>query len=217
VGVLLPSAEPGDEPIAPLGEGWLRVSAQETATPSPDSLLPWKIGYAGVDRKESSRWVREGAPASVYGQRLIYTRQRQGAELINSLNRIAPDSMVVRTRRVGPLDASGASVRETWVRSGERSWLVWHRYRVAGVTTSSGTRAKLLELWAFLTRRRQAELVALTAPCDPESCTPAARSLFHFVTGRELPADEGSALQGGGGTPPRGADAAPGASGSPDA
>lgn len=202
---LLPPARGREVVIEPAGAGWVavpsadggeaRVGAGEVHASGP--APPWEIAYAGVDRRADSRWTRAGSPVPVFGERLVYARQRQGAELINGLNRIAPDSLVRQERTVGPLDRNGTTVRETWVQAGEEAWLVWHWYRVAGIATASPARAKLLELVAFLTRRRQAELVTLTAPCGPESCQGAARSLFHFVTGEELPVEE---EEGAGGT-----------------
>lgn len=210
LGSILPSAEARDVPIAPAGSEWVEAAPGGAPDASPSATPDWQIAYAGVDRREESRWVREGDEGLVVGQRLIYERQRQGSELINSLNRIAPASMVARTRTVGPLDASGTTLQETWVRTDEQAWLVWHRYRVAGIATASSARAKLLELVAFVTRRRQAELVTLAAPCGPESCETAARELFHFFTGRELPSEgEGPSDSGAGEAAPSEGEGAP--------
>lgn len=173
----LPAASVPEIGPTPAAQGWQTAAATD--------VTDWDIGFPGVDREARTVFVRAGD--TVQAEELSYRRQRQGAELIGSENRIAPDSLVLRQRTVGPLPPRGQSLQEAWVGTPDGLDLVWYRYRVAGVETASATEARLLQLLGFVTRRVDAQLVALSSPCDGESCEGAARALFSFVTGAEPP------------------------------
>lgn len=168
----LPSAEMEPGSFLAREGGWA-----ETAVTSP---VTWQLEYPDPDLRRQIAWS-SGDTATVFTDRLVYRDQEQGRELVNSLNRIAPDSLILRERTVGPVDARGRSVREAWVQGDQGVVLTWYWYRVAGAETASGARAKLLELVAFVTRRQQAELVTVSAPCGEDDCEPAARALLAFL------------------------------------
>ncbi|MDT8342129.1 MAG: EpsI family protein [Longimicrobiales bacterium] len=184
----LPSVPMPSAALAPAGEGWREVqhgSPAAVVTPGapalPAAVVDWDVGYPEPDHLEAGVWVRDAM--AVAGERRVYTHQRQGAELVNGMNRIAPADRLLRERTVGPVTPRGRMVREAWVGNPEGGGvtLVWYWYRVGGGETASPARAKLLEFLGFLTRRRAAELVMVAAPCTAEGCEAAARTLFDFV------------------------------------
>jgi len=113
----------------------------------------------------------------VEASRHYFLDQRQGEELIQFDNRIAPDSVVIGRRLLGPLGDSRRIVNETVIMDGSSPRLVWHWYRVSNVDTPSAIRAKLLEIPSFFLRLPASELVTFTARCEPNDCTSAARAL----------------------------------------
>jgi EpsI family protein len=146
------------------------------------SDLHWEIEFPTPDAEAEAVWTKDGTRVST--RHLVYDEQSQGRELIGYLSRIAPDSLLISERTVGPLDARGRTVREAWVAHPDGgTTLVWYWYRVGGYETASAPRAKLLELPAFFSRRRQAELLVASTPCGPEECQGAAEALFSFVGG----------------------------------
>jgi EpsI family protein len=119
--------------------------------------------------------------------RYQYASETSDAELISSENHVAPDSAIVGTRKVGPLDQSFRLVRETAFRHGGNVVLVWSWYRIGDHETSSPIRGKLFRFWAALERRTDAEAVLLSAPCAGTNCDATYAALYMLVTGRELP------------------------------
>jgi hypothetical protein len=107
--------------------------------------------------------------------------------LISSENHVAPDSAILGTRQVGPLDQSFRLVRETAVRDAGNVVLIWSWYRIGDHETSSSIRGKLFRFLAALERRTDAEAVLLSAPCNGTNCDATYASLYLLVTGRELP------------------------------
>jgi EpsI family protein len=139
----------------------------------------WRPSFTGADEQVEALWTNgEGL---VVSDRLSYRDQTQGAELIGYDSRIAPDSLLVATRLVGPFRSSPHLINEAIVRSSVGHVLVWYWYRVGGVETASRPRAKLLEVWAFMSRLPYSELLAISAPCQPDSCVEAANSLLAFA------------------------------------
>lgn len=151
------------------------------------TAVAWRPDYAGVDR-EMAYTLSDGID-SIAVLRQGYLDQRQGDELIQSLNVIAPDSMMVDDRVTGPLGASGRLVREALIRTDARPRVVWYWYRVAGVDTPFASKAKLLEVLAFFRRAGVAELLTLSVPCAPDDCLEAGNVLRRAVGARLLPVD----------------------------
>lgn len=139
----------------------------------------WRPAFRGASQEDLQIWT-DGS-RRVIGHRLVYTTQRQGAELIGYDNRIAPDSMLLAERLLVPVGTTRRLVNEAIVRSGDGYALVWYWYRVGGIDTESAARAKLLELWAFVRRTRVSELIAFSTICDRDSCTEASRALYDFL------------------------------------
>jgi len=166
---LVPRGTDLDRDLSPLGvaPSW---SASEVT-----GGVAWAPQFAGIDEVRSWR-LRSGA-SEVEAARHYFIAQRQGEELIQYDNRIAPDSAVLGARLVGPVGPSRRFVNETLFMDAETPRLVWHWYRVAGIDTNSKIRAKLLEVPGFMLRYPASELVTLTATCAPNDCSAASRAL----------------------------------------
>jgi hypothetical protein len=119
--------------------------------------------------------------------RAYFIDQRQGHELIQYGNEIAPDSLVVSDRLLGPVGSRNRFVREALVRDDDFGRVVWYWYRVAGFDTPFPSKAKLLEILSFFRRSTAAELITLTAQCDAESCLRAAQALRAATGGPAIP------------------------------
>ena len=150
---------------------------------SDGSVSAWKPDFQGVDRRLSWILSRDGARVDL--ARHFYTDQRQGEELIQWGNRIAPDSLVLSERFVGPVGRSRRIVRESIVMVENQPRVVWYWYRVAGVDTPFPSKAKLLEIVSFFRRSSAAELVTISAACMPDNCADAAQALWATMGGGE--------------------------------
>jgi exosortase len=184
---LMPNALQVSEQIPGIvaGDAWAVVDSDVVTSSQP--ILPgvWRPAFAGQDIHRRVVWRQERD--SVVVDRLVFRSEHQGAELVGGANRVAPDSAVLQDGSFGPLDASSRIVRQAIVRENGRAVLVWYWYRVAGVATSSATKAKLLGLVAFFRRSEGGEAVFVSTSCDGGACADAAARLFRFVTGRSLP------------------------------
>lgn len=187
------------------------IGAAEWSSRTIDpSAQRWQPGFTGADEHMSVEWV-DGSD-TVRVDRFVYRDQRQGHELIGGSNAIAAPRDLVADRIVGPLDASLRMVREAAIREraqrntpagtppvpgasvGQRSMtnptdppalrLVWYWYRVADAETPSPTRAKLLELLAFVRRSSPSEVIVASAPCEGADCAAAQARLRRLVGGR---------------------------------
>lgn len=134
----------------------------------------------------SSRAFSNGV-TTVRLDRYQYASEKPDAELISSENHVAPDSAILGTRQVGPLDQSFRLVRETAIRDAGNVVLIWSWYRIGDHETSSSIRGKLFRFLAALERRTDAEAVLLSAPCNGTNCDATYASMYLLVTGRELP------------------------------
>ncbi len=162
--------------------GWSALTQHPVASTNPAGSSDWKPGYSGFSEYRQRRFARNDYEVQL--DHLIFAEQHQGAELIGGGNVIA--EQMLSERPVGPLDDNLRTVREAIVRTPAGARLVWYWYRVGGSETSSPAKAKLLELVAFFTRKRAAELIAVSAPCGKQSCSIASRALYLFLTGKEL-------------------------------
>jgi exosortase len=127
-----------------------------------------------------------GIGSAVQVDRFGYSGNRQGHELIGYDNSIALDEQLIEDRIVGPLDSNLRTVRQALVRTKRGVRIVWYWYRVAGLETAQPSRAKLLELIAFIHRATPSELVAVSASCGPKDCQKALESVHLVATGRPL-------------------------------
>lgn len=168
------------------GVAW---SAVQGAPPSANVRL-WQAGFRNASERRSELISSDGRILQV--DRFIYGQQRQGAEMISSENQVANDSLLVGEGSIGPLDAQARIVREAYVRDGTQVRVVWYWYRSAGVETASPMRAKLLELWAFFSRRDASEIVAVSTTCSEPTCVSSRNTMFLAVTGRPMAPSAGN-------------------------
>jgi exosortase len=158
-------------------------------TPSADlaaiSAAAWRPAFEAPAFSRTIAWT--SGTDTVLVDQLAYFEEHQGAELIGDANRVAPDSVLLQDRQIGPLDANMRTVRQAVIREGLRARVVWYWYRVAGIETSSSGRAKLLSLLAFLQREEGGEATFVSVPCRGGDCSAATSLLYHFVTGKQLP------------------------------
>ena len=137
-------------------------------------------------------FVRDGSTVGVYLG--VYRGQKQGSELVNTLNQIASterkrwrlvESGTLEVRLNGERTQIGtALVRDT---SGQ--FLIWHWYWLAGHTTSSDVRAKVQLAMQRLTGASDtAAWVAIYTPVD-DDVGAGARRLGKFVEAMSGPID----------------------------
>jgi EpsI family protein len=143
----------------------------------------WRPAFAGAERESETAWT-DGSHLVVVDH-YVYSHQAQGTELVGEASRIAPDSLIVTRRMIGPMGVERRIVNEAIVKDGGAHVLTWYWYRVGGVETASALKAKLLEIPAFFRRIESAELIALSAACAPGTCAEASESLVAFLNGAE--------------------------------
>jgi hypothetical protein len=141
----------------------------------------WTPSFQGIDAR--AEWSVALPDATVDAGRYFFVDQTQGDELIQWNNAMAPDSLAVTERLIGPVGEQRRYVREAIFFHDGAPRVAWYWYRVAGVDTPFPSRAKLLELVAFALRSPASELVTLSAPCAPDDCADAARALRAAVHG----------------------------------
>jgi exosortase len=185
----------GAMPSAGFGEGSLEELARgedwRVAEAQGERPFDWRPSYRG--EQEHDRLAFTDGERFVHGDRFVYREQTQGAKLIGFPNEIAPRADIFEERLVGPVDPSGRLwVKQAVVMAPAGPILVWYWYRVGGVDTFSPVHAKVLEVPAFLSRRRASELMALSAVCEPDNCREAFRALAEFMGARFPEAGGGS-------------------------
>lgn len=170
VGAIPRSGEPNrDVSVLGIDASW---RAEEQAPDDAD----WRPDFTGID--DVAAWNLRFDGVVIEGARYYFLDQRQGEELIQYNNSIAPDSLMVTDRLIGPIGANRRIVRQAIVRGPDAPRVVWYWYRVAGFDTPLASKAKLLEILAFFRRYPASELVTLSAECAPDDCMEAARALL---------------------------------------
>lgn len=159
----------------------LGISPQWTVTPRAPGRASWTPAYHGID--DQMEWTIAVAGTTVDAGRYLFTDQHQGDEMIGDPNAMAPDSLSVSERLVGPVGGRRRYVRESIFYHDGRPRIAWYWYRVADIETPFPTRAKALEILAFLLRTPASELITLSAPCAQDSCADAARALHAALNG----------------------------------
>lgn len=162
------------------------VSVDVPLTTASMEASRWQPAFSAATSRYTGDIVRAGAVVQV--DRVVYSHEDHRAELLGHGNRISVDSAMLSERLVGPLDDASRIVRQAVVRDGQGARLVWYWYRVADVITASATKARLLELIAFVRRTPTSELIAVSTPCAARDCGSAVAALHAVVTGREMPA-----------------------------
>ena len=113
--------------------------------------------------------------------RLVYSEQSRGVELIGYMSRIAPDSVLLAQHLFGPVGSERRIVSVAIIRDGDEHVLVWYWYRVGRIETAQPLNAKLLEMVACVRRSTAAELIAVSTACEPEGCVEASHILSAFL------------------------------------
>jgi hypothetical protein len=119
-------------------------------------------------------WTLSDGSDEIGATRQYFMDQKQGAEMIGYPNVLAPDSMVVSDRLMGPVGLSRRFLHEAVIRTADGPRVVWYWYRVAGFDTPFESKAKLLEILAFFRRSAASELITVSAACEPGDCRGAA-------------------------------------------
>ena len=162
------------EAIAPR-DGW-----QAAATAAGD-WAPELVAPSAVDVQT---FVRDGRPVGVY--RGLYRNQRQGSELVNTMNQIArTESKRWRVIENGTshvlLNGEPTLIRTAVVRGPSEQFLIWHWYWLQGRTTSSDVRVKLqLAVQRLIGASDTAAWVAVYTPVG-DDVSAGARRLTAFV------------------------------------
>lgn len=185
--------------IAASGPAYARLTAGpgERVARTEVDLQHLTVGAPWVQTAEASSWQPDfqGADAEVLrsysnGERTVdlyiaaYAYQRQGAEIVNQLNRFGDEDA---WRRVGlghtteAIDGSDRMVRMVYLSSGVRKRLVWYWYWVDGRFTGDPMIAKLLQVKARLVDDvSPAAVIAIAAEYE-EKPTDAAAALKRFL------------------------------------
>jgi exosortase A len=156
----------------------------------------WEPSYVGPDARFKA-FYRDGADA-VGLYLMVYRRQRQGAELINSQNVLIRQKhpvwrMPEETPRRVAVNGRPLTVLQGRLRSAEQKLLTWRWNRIAGRYTASDYFGKWLEARDRLlgTIRDGAAIVVATEYRDDAEIEPAARVLRRYLDAM-LPALERS-------------------------
>ncbi len=156
-------------------EGW-QVSAVEPSEWKPELVSP-----AAVD---AQAFAMNGTTVGVYLG--VYRGQKQGAELVNTLNQIVKtDSKQWRLIGSGTanvrLNGEPTLVKTAVVRGTSEQLLIWQWYWLGGHSTSSDVRAKIQLAWQRLTGASDtASWVAIYTPVG-DDISAGARKLNAFV------------------------------------
>jgi len=159
----------------------LGVSDRWTVTERASGDLGWTPAFQAIDQRV--QWTVALPDVSVDAGRYYFADQRQGEEMIQYGNAVAPDSLLVSDRLIGPVGERRRYVREAIFFDSDTPREAWYWYRVAGVDTPFPTRAKLLEVVAFALRKPASELIMLSALCAPDDCAEAAQALRAALEG----------------------------------
>ncbi len=146
-----------------------------------DSLL-FAEALSSPDARGDRAWTN--GSDTVRSVHVVYRSRDEPADLLGGLGPVAPDSLVIQERLVGPLPSSGRILRQAVVSTPDGPILVWYWYRSGGIEASTALERRFLQLRAFFNRTRQAEAIALVSSCQPRACDIAARALFEL--GSEL-------------------------------
>lgn len=159
----------------------LGVAAAWSTSARPEGDSGWVPSYNGIDAR--TEWTIPVAGTTVEAGRYYFVDQSQGDEMIGYQNAMAPDSLSVSERLIGPVGERRRYVRESIFYHDGAPRIAWYWYRVAGIDTPFPSRAKLLEILAFALRTPASEVITLSTTCAPDDCAEAARVLRAAVEG----------------------------------
>jgi exosortase A len=172
------------QPVLTVSEVPLPSGQGAWVGPLPDNDS-WQPVYHGASIR---RGLYQSAGSRIHVFAGLYTRQRQGSELIYDLNQITDGG----AWQAGPLPhriiTAGdheAIERELFSADGQRR-LVWYWYRVAGKNTTSRYAAKALQVLDLVNDRQQAAVIALAVHHDNDR--DAARAILaDFTRDMDIP------------------------------
>jgi exosortase A len=170
------------EAIAP-GGGW-QVAPVAAGDWAPELVAPTAV--------DVQAFVRDGGSVGVYLG--VYRGQKQGSELVNTLNQIASTERkrwrLVESGTLGVrLNGEKTQIRTALARDTSGQFLIWHWYWLAGHTTSSDVRAKVQLAMQRLTGTSDTAIwVAIYTPVD-DDVGAGARRLSKFVEAMSGPID----------------------------
>jgi EpsI family protein len=113
--------------------------------------VSWTTHFIGADAEIFQSYTSGGRQVHLYIA--YYGNERQGAELINSENRLFDTQQwqrIAEGHRQAVVDGQAFSVYQTVLRSASATRLVWSWYWVGGVFTSNPCYAKLLRAKTLL-------------------------------------------------------------------
>jgi EpsI family protein len=158
---------------------WTRMGAWE------DGSRP---RFTDADEQGTGRYVLGSSHVTVFLGR--YAVQRQGNEVVFYSNRPSGEGAEVMTRTTARLGlASGETVYlaelEVVDPDGVRR-VVWYGYEIAGSRARDALRAKLYQVAGAFRRRWDAQVIVVSAPCEPD-CGAAREALSPLMSaGYEL-------------------------------
>ena len=166
-----------------------QTTSQSKPLPQP-SNINWNPVFIGADNQSTKTFSESGANIHLHISH--YSKQTQGAELINELNTIynkenwrKTDEQSKSLNLAPPLPGSIHELQLEDRRQHKR--LIWHWYRVAGITTANATYAKLLELRKLIGNRQGSAIIAMAIDYDDEISTDKARDhLIAFLKKEHL-------------------------------
>ena len=119
-----------------LGDGWVGPFATSSA---------WELGFVGATRNAAVAY-RHG-DVVVEFRAAIYDTQTQGAELVNSQNRLAGPDWHVENMNFSQVDRNlDSDLSDSGIKLGADEYIVLHWYQYGAERTTNGYRAKWLEL-----------------------------------------------------------------------
>jgi len=125
----------------------------------------WRPSYHGASQEKLASYSKNNTPVQVYVGH--YSRQEQGVELVNSLNKVADGKrwVVLSESEVNPVLGEGEhwAVREFIIAAGDSHRLVWQWYEVSGQATISPLMTKFYEFRARLMGTYQGSSVIMVA------------------------------------------------------
>jgi EpsI family protein len=144
-------------------KGWILMEKSE---------WNWRPRIVGADRELYRFYVKDNVPVGLYLGH--YLSQRQGAELVNSINVMVVQKHPVWSNKgeqhpTAKLGDQQLRIVQNKIVSPTNRLLVWHWFRIGGRYTSNPYTAKLLEAWNRLTgSRRDAAMIVIATPYDIE-------------------------------------------------
>jgi exosortase A len=165
------------EPVALISPA-ASLPVQSTST----DAIGWKPAVFGPETELVQPYEIQTQPLTLYIA--YYAPEQPDAKLVSSTNALFDRKFWLRTKEddvEATIDGQRLLVHETFIRSAQRSLVVWSCYWVDGKYTSSDVIAKLLLVKArFLRDRRGAAIIAIAAEDRPDE-VPAAKVLKQFL------------------------------------